>query len=160
MKKILALALALLLAVPAWAGQIKVGEKAPEFTYANLDGKKVSLSDYSGKVVVLGFVDTCPPCRDQAQELEKVRQKYEKNPQVAVLSIIFEDQKGTRELLEQMKPKAQYPLLLDPQMSISKSYGIWGDPQVAVVDKKGNITFKNYITAASDLAREVDKALK
>lgn len=161
MKGFLAFLMVVALALPALAAdEVKVGEKAPNFTLTSLDGKKVSLSDYAGKVVVVGFVDTCEPCKVQAQELEKVRQQYAKNPKVAVLAIVFEDKKNTEALLKIMKPQARYPLLLDPNMTAAKSYGLWGDPQVAIVGKDGKIAFKNYITKADDLAKEVDRALR
>ncbi len=161
MKGFLAFLLVVTLALPAWAAdEVKVGEKAPNFTLTSLDGKKVSLSDYAGKVVVIGFVDTCEPCRVQAQELEKVRQQFAKNPKVAILAIIFEGKTNTQGLLKIMNPQAQYPFLLDPDMTVAKSYGLWGDPQVAIVGKDGKIAFKDYITMANDLATEVDKALR
>ena len=73
---LLALALLALLALPAWADEpeakptkaepakdepakadttVKVDTKAPEFELMNQDGKKVKLSDYSGKNLVLVF---------------------------------------------------------------------------------------------------------
>jgi len=51
------LAIALLLAVAALA-QVKqpwIGNPAPSFSLSTLDGKKLSLSDFKGKLVVLHF---------------------------------------------------------------------------------------------------------
>ena len=46
---------------------------APSFTLTTLDGKKISLSDYKGKVVILKIGTTwCPGCRDQDRELQKI----------------------------------------------------------------------------------------
>ncbi|MFH1292950.1 MAG: redoxin family protein, partial [Pseudomonadota bacterium] len=46
--------------------RVKVGLPAPNFTFAGLDGEKVSLTDFKGKVVFLNIWATwCPPCREE-----------------------------------------------------------------------------------------------
>ena len=46
---------------------------APNFTVTTLDGKKSSLGDFQGKMVILKIGTTwCPGCRDQDQELQKI----------------------------------------------------------------------------------------
>ena len=42
----------LMLCIPPSYAQ-KVGDKAPDFTYKNMDGKDVTLSSFKGKVVFL-----------------------------------------------------------------------------------------------------------
>ena len=42
-----------------------------------LDGKRASLSDFRGQVVVLDFYATyCPPCRDEIPHLNALRRRY------------------------------------------------------------------------------------
>jgi peroxiredoxin len=55
-------ALFILLAATAIANaEVSIGQPAPDFTLTNCEGKKVSLSDYKGKVVVLEWVNHgCP----------------------------------------------------------------------------------------------------
>ncbi len=44
---------------------VAAGEKAPDFTVQDLEGNKVALSDFRGKLVFLNFWATwCPPCRE------------------------------------------------------------------------------------------------
>ena len=50
----------------------KVGEPAPNFALTSLDGHKVSLEQYKGKVVVLGLFHICEPCLIQSTNLQKV----------------------------------------------------------------------------------------
>ncbi len=48
-------------AVPLFAAKAKIGEKAPEFTLNDIDGKTHNLSDFTGKTVVLEWVNPeCP----------------------------------------------------------------------------------------------------
>ncbi|MBS4031803.1 MAG: redoxin domain-containing protein [Clostridiales bacterium] len=35
---------------------VEVGQKAPDFTLSDMYGKKVSLEDYRGRIVVLVFI--------------------------------------------------------------------------------------------------------
>lgn len=161
MKWLLACIISLILAVPAIAAaEVRLGDPAPGFALNAMDGSKVNLSDYKGKVVVIGFVDNCPPCVAQAQELETLRRQYIKNPKLAVVGIVSQDKGGTDKLLRKMNPKAQYPLLLDPNMSVQKAYGLRGDPQIVIVDQKGMVAFKSYLISSSKLAEETDKLLK
>ena len=47
---------------------MNIGDKAPDFTLQDKDGKSVSLSDYKGKKVILYFYpkDNTPGCTKQA----------------------------------------------------------------------------------------------
>lgn len=161
MRSFIVLIVMLFIAFPVLAAkELNVGEAAPDFTLNALDGKSVSLSGLKGKLVVIGFVDNCEPCIEQAQELEKLRMQYIKNPKVAILGIVSQDKNGTNKLLQQMNPKAHYTLLLDQKMSVQKAYGLRGDPQVVIVNTAGQIAFKSYTTSAGELAAEVGKLLK
>src|SRR6185503_18734703 len=61
--------------VPADAGAI--GSQAAEFELADVSGKKVRLSDFKGKVVVLDFWATwCGPCRVEIPDFVKLQSKY------------------------------------------------------------------------------------
>ncbi len=49
-----------------------VEQKLPDFEFITLDGKKVRLSDYRGKVVLLNFWATwCPPCKEEMPIFER-----------------------------------------------------------------------------------------
>lgn len=162
MKKIFFLCLVTaLFALPVLAlSEVKPGEKAPDFSLNTMQGEKISLSGLNGKVIVIGFVDTCEPCEVLAQELEKLRAEHQKNSQVVILGIVSEDKKGTEKMLKELNPKPQYPMLIDPKMSVYKKYGLRGEPIAIIVDSKGIIAFKSFITKAEDLSKELNKLLK
>ena len=73
--------------VPADAGSI--GSQVAEFELADLSGKKVRLSDFKGKVVVLDFWATwCGPCRVEIPDFVKLQSKYkDKGLEIVGLSL-------------------------------------------------------------------------
>jgi len=51
---------------------VKVGENAPDFSFASENGQSKKLSDLKGKVVWINFFATwCGPCRKELPHLQK-----------------------------------------------------------------------------------------
>lgn len=129
----------------------EVGNKAPDFTTTDQDGKPVSLSDYKGKKVVLYFYpkDSTPGCTAQACNLRdnyKVLQKqgYE------ILGISTNTEKQHRNFIK--KENLPFPLLADTDKSVHDKYGTWAEKSMYgrtfmgtlrttfVINEKGIIT--------------------
>jgi len=54
-----------------------VGEKIPDFQTKTIDGKKFSMDELKGKLVLMEFWGTwCGPCRKQMPELSKLYRTY------------------------------------------------------------------------------------
>jgi peroxiredoxin len=59
---------------------IKVGNLAVDFTAKDQNGNNVSLSDYSGQVILVNMsADWCGPCRDEATHLEALYDEYKQS---------------------------------------------------------------------------------
>ncbi len=64
---------------------------APAFAVTTLDGQRVSLDDFKGKVVLLDFWATwCAPCREALPHMQKIAKNFEGQPLV-VLSVSLDD---------------------------------------------------------------------
>ena len=64
---------------------------APDFSFPRLDGKKVSLSDHKGKVVLVNIWATwCPPCVDEMPSMEKLYRKF-KEQDFVILAVSIDE---------------------------------------------------------------------
>jgi Peroxiredoxin len=115
--------------------------KAPNFTLYDLQGNKVSLSDYKGKNVYLNFWATwCPPCKAEMPELEKVYQRT-KNSDLVILAVEIGEPKDTVQSFINDKGY-NFKVLLDSDQSTAAAYGISAIPTSFFIDKDGNIVAK------------------
>ena len=109
---------------PAPAVELKVGDKAPNFTLQGTDGKTHSLTDYAGKKVVAlawfpaAFTSGCTiECKSLAMNGDKIR-KYEAAYFMASVDPI---EKNTDFAKAQ---EADFPLLSDPSKEVATAYGV------------------------------------
>lgn len=103
----------------------EVGNKAPAFTLSNQDDKKIKLSDYSGKWVVLYFYpkDDTPGCTTEACDFTSGIKSFEKLNAV-VLGVSPDSTERHRKFIEKYKLKVT--LLSDPDQKMMSKYGAWG----------------------------------
>jgi len=116
---------------------IASGIPAPDFTFPGLDGKKVSLSNYKGKVVLVNIWATwCPPCVDEMPSMEKLYRKFKgQNFEILAVSI---DEPGLKAVAPFMKKSnLTFPALIDSEGAIKAVYGITGIPESFIVDQQG-----------------------
>jgi peroxiredoxin len=108
----------------------------PDFTLPNLDGKKVSLKEFRGKVVFLNFWATwCVPCREEMPAMEKLYQEF-KEKNFVVLAVNVKDRK--QEAVNFVKElKLSYPIVMDPDAQVGLLYGAWGLPTTYLIGPKG-----------------------
>jgi thiol-disulfide isomerase/thioredoxin len=99
------------------------GKVAPGFTLATLDGKKVSLSDYKGRPVLVNFWATwCGPCKVEMPWFEEFRKQYA--AQGLVILGLADDVDAGKDAIAKVAQKTgvTYPILLTDG-KIQKAYG-------------------------------------
>ena len=131
------------------------GNVAPDFTVKDIDGKKLTLSDYKGKVVLLDFWATwCTPCREEIPRFIEMQEKY--GPQgLQVVGISMDDDaKPVREFNQRYK--MNYPVAVGDDKLAESFGGVLGLPVNFVIDRDGRIVGK-YV-GATDTA-VIDKAI-
>ncbi len=129
---------------PSEAGtKAAVGEAAPDFVLASVDGKDVRLSDYRGRVVLLNFWATwCPPCRSEMPSIESLNRKM--NGYDFVILAVSIDSFKTSQLKNIVSPNHYtFTILHDPEQKVADIYLISGIPTTYIIDKDGVIVDKS-----------------
>jgi len=133
---------------------LSIGKTAPDVEGTDLDGKKVKLSSYRGKVVVLDIWATwCGPCVAMIPHERELVKKMEGKPFV-FLSISADAKKET---LTEFLKKQEMPWnhWWDGQSGpVMKAYKVRFFPTIYVLDSKGVIRFKGVRGEAMDKAVE------
>jgi peroxiredoxin len=141
-----------------------IGNQAPSFTLTDVDGKKLSLSDLSGKIVILDFWATwCAPCKASTKELEKLHEKY-KERGVVIMGISMDTGKSAAEQVKVFAGKngLTYKMLMDDGR-MSKDYAIRNVPAMFILDKQQKIIkiYPGYLPGLDTMIeKELDALLK
>ncbi len=130
--------------------ELKVGDKAPQFTLPSGDGKNVSLKEFRGKKVVLYFYpkDDTPGCTSEAcsfrDNLGRVKRKG-----AVVLGISADSVESHKKFIK--KYDLPFSLLSDESKEILKAYDVWKQKSFMgrkfmgierttfIIDEEGNI---------------------
>jgi peroxiredoxin len=111
-------------------------EKA-DFTLRDLHGKKVTLSELRGKIVLINFWATwCPPCILEMPDLDVIYTHYQSQGLV-VLSITDEDPVKVNPFISRMGYHP--PVLLDTDGKVHKLFHITGIPKTYVFNREGKL---------------------
>ncbi len=115
----------------------KINEKAADFRLETLDGESYTLSDMSGKVVMLDVSATwCGFCSTVIPDLKLIYNQFSKDKDFIIWGINDGEtpQKAKEFVDEHQQP---WPVLLDPHRVVSEAYKIDGLPYFIFIDKKG-----------------------
>ncbi len=136
-----------------------LGSAAPDFTLTgavNQEDTEVSLSDYSGKNLVVLFYPLAfsPVCAEQVPDFnENLAAIKAKDAEVIAIN---RDSTFAHKAWSQDLGGVDFPLLADMNLSVSKQFGMALEEVgittrgVFIIDKAGNIVFKHVENAPPD----------
>ena len=150
---------------------LKIGDKAPEFELIDQERKKIKLSDFKDKKIVLYFYpkDDTPGCtkeacnfRDNFNELKKFN--------VEVIGVSNDDEVSHKKFSD--KFNLPFKLLCDVDKKVSKDYGVYElknfmgksyygiTRSTFIIDKKGKIEKVFYKVNQDIHVKEIIEALQ
>jgi len=115
----------------------EVGKLAPDFTLPTLDGKKVSLSEFRGKIVLINFWQDVQQSRN---ELSLIQGVYGKWPQdkLAILAISWKQTPAVVQSVVNSKGLT-LPILIDETGEVAEKYDVARSPVTLFIDAQGII---------------------
>ena len=138
---------------------MKVGNRLPEFTFSDMKGNDVYLSDFKGKYIFIDIWATwCGPCKDEIPHLAALEKRmHGKN--IAFLSISIDKDKSAWEKMVKEKGMEGKQLHVgdDKQFKETIFGQMVGVPRFILLDKTGKIVNPNLSTRPSN--PEIDKLL-
>jgi peroxiredoxin Q/BCP len=135
---------------------LKEGDKAPDFTAKDQNGKTVSLADFKGKNVILYFYpkDDTPGCTAEACSF---RDNYQSmlSKGFQVIGVSTDNEKSHKKF--ETKYNLPFPLIADTDKSIVEAYGVWGEKNMFGRKYMGTIRKTFLINAAGIIDEIINK---
>lgn len=106
--------------------ELKIGQKAPDFTLPDSEGNKHSLSQYAGKWVLLYFYpkDDTPGCTKEACAIRDNFPEFGKLNAI-VLGVSADSTESHTKFAD--KYRLPFMLLSDEKKEVLEKYGVWAE---------------------------------
>ena len=151
--------------------ELKIGQKAPDFSVMNNKGQNVKLSDFKGKKVVLYFYpkDDTPGCTTEACAFRDGIDQIKKRGAV-VLGVSADSVDSHKKFID--KFDLNFPLLADTDKKMVEAYGTWKEKSMYgkkymgierttfIIDEQGKISHIFPKVKVNEHYAEVLEALK
>jgi thiol-disulfide isomerase/thioredoxin len=111
---------------------------APPFVVTTLDGRRISMDDLKGKVVLLDFWATwCGPCREALPHMQKIAKKFDGEPLVVLSVSLDQDEQKWKDFIA--KNEMTWPQYFDGGFTgpVSKMFAVNAIPHTFTIDADG-----------------------
>jgi thiol-disulfide isomerase/thioredoxin len=110
----------------------------PPLQLLDLDGRTQDLAQLRGRVVLVNFwASWCPPCVREMPSMQRLKEKLADRPFTILAVNMAEPDKDVRTFLAKMK--VDFPVPMDRDGAVLKSWKVFVFPTSFVLDAKGNI---------------------
>jgi peroxiredoxin len=116
---------------------------APDFTLESRSGDNIRLEDHRGEVVMLNFwASWCGPCRQEMPLMDDIYSRYQDLGFTILAVNVDENRDEALRFLD--KVPVSYPVLYDPESSVSELYEVPAMPTTVMIDRDGNARYIHY----------------
>jgi peroxiredoxin len=143
--------------IAADAPPAAVGQPAPDFTLADLDGRPVQLSSYKGKVVVLEWFNPGCPFVKKSHSVGSLKDAARRHTASGVVWLAINSAAAGKQghgAAANREGAAQFgvahPILLDETGAVGKKYGATNTPHMFVIDARGTLVYRGAIDNSPD----------
>lgn len=131
---------------------LPLGTRAPEFSLPNVDGKTVSLDDFSGApaYLIIFMCNHCPFVKHIADELARLGRDYQAKG-VAVIAISSNDvathpADSPEQMVHEVESREYtFPYLYDESQDVAKAYKAACTPDFYVFDKDLKLAYRGQL---------------
>ena len=120
---------------------VEKGDSAPGFSITTDSGKRITRSDFGGKLLVLNFWATwCPPCVEELPSLHQFAREMS-NSGVVVLGVsIDKNEQNYKRFLQ--RNHVAFETARDPNADIAADYGTFKWPETYIIGSNGKVLEK------------------
>ena len=138
---------------------VGVGHSAPNFSRPDLSHRKIVLSSYRGKVVLLNFWATwCEPCLTEMPTFVEWQKQYgSRNFQVIGISM---DDAAPEVIATVSRLKLNYPVLMGDEYLGEAYGGVLGLPVTFLIDRDGKIQARYQGASLTQINSDIQKLLQ
>ena len=130
------------LLIPFFSSAQELGKEAKNFSGNSLNGEKINLSDYNGKIILLDFwASWCKPCKEEFPFLIELFEQNSNNNFIVLAVNIDTDIENLKKFVNNLNKDVSFKIIFDPDSKIPAIYNIDSMPSVIVIDKKGVIRY-------------------
>ena len=137
----------------------RVGHAAPNFSRSDLSHRKIVLSSYRGKIVLLNFWATwCEPCLVEIPTFVEWQKQYgSRNFQVIGISM---DDAAPEVIATVSRLKLNYPVLMGDEYLGAAYGGILGLPVTFLIDRDGKIRARYQVASLTRIKSDIQNLLQ
>ncbi|HLJ11471.1 MAG TPA: TlpA disulfide reductase family protein [Planctomycetaceae bacterium] len=140
------------------ARQELIGQPVPRFGASDVEGKRLEMADYSGKVVLVDFwATTCAPCLAEFPNLRQLYKEYHEKG-FEIVGVSFDDGPDT---VQAFVARARLPwrMVMDESAEgvVSQRFKTKTIPALFLIDRKGNVAQVD--VRGNDLRAVIEKLL-
>jgi len=121
-----------------------LGQPAPAWSLATLDGEALSSDDLAGRPYLVNFwASWCiPACVDEHPVLAAIHERH--GQELTVVGVLYQDAPADARAFLARYGDAGYPHVIDPDGRLAIDFGVTGPPETFFVDADGRVRYRQF----------------